>query len=303
MTRTLAAAVLLLASCASAPSHGPAHYADARGAWSDASGAISIDAARITTMEKGDLVVRGFVREEPGGVWVLRNWGRIERWRAAWDGATLVIGDRHLTKLPATPPELDIRPATIVTKSVTPERAKAIADEILARNDREQKAMRAENAQRTAEATAEVARVQADNLAWIRTTVAEVGWLDAARFGAKPSALATVMLKHSGNHALPLVLGALPQVERDFGNKASGSGQMFEILYDSLQLQLGGKQRYGTQLAPDANGNPYVLPVDDLAQVPARREAIGDMPWDDYLALVSKTFYGGKPVSKTPPVE
>jgi hypothetical protein len=299
-----AALFLFLAACAAMPRSGPSHFADARGAWSDESGAMSIEPSRIVTREAGDVIVRGFIREEPNGVWVLRKWGRIERWNAAFDRDTLVIGARRLHRIAAAPDELRIEPMQIGRIAPLPEaHVKAIVDEIASRNEREQAAMRAEMANKNEQTSAAVHEVTADNLRWLTGVVKEIGWIDVGRFGMKPSSRATIILKHSGGHALPLVLAALPQIERDLANPERRAYQSYEIFFDALQLQLGARQRFGTQLAADANGNPFVLPLEDPEHVDERRAAIGDMPLREYLAMAAKVLYPGKTVSLTPPEE
>ena len=272
-------------------------FADARGAWSDANGAISIEATRIVTREDGDVIVRGFVREEPNGVWVLRKWGKIERWKASRDGDTLVIGERHLQRIASTPDELRIEPMAIgKIAPLTEARVKEIADELESRNAREQVALRAEVAEKNAKTRGAVAEVMTDNLRWLTEVVKEIGWIDVGRFGMKPSSRATIILKHSGGHALPLVLAVLPQIERDLANPKSNAAQSYEVFFDAFQLQLGLKQRFGTQLAADADGNPYVLPVEDIEHIDERRAAIGDMPHKEYLAMAAKVLYNGKKI-------
>jgi len=295
---------LFLAACSAVPRSGPAHFSDVRGAWSDESGAMSIEPSRIVTREAGDVIVRGFIREEPNGVWVLRRWGRVERWNAAFDGDSLVIGARRLHRIAAAADELRIEPMQIGRIAPLPEaRVKAIVDEIGSRNAREQAALRAEVAQKNDETSAAVQEVEAGNLRWLTGVVKEIGWIDVGRFGMKASSQATIILKHSGGHALPLILAALPQIERDLANRESKGFQSYEVFFDALQLQLGGRQRFGTQLAADSNGNPFVLPLEDPGHVDERRAAIGDMPLREYLEMAAKVLYKGKTVSLTPPEE
>jgi hypothetical protein len=137
------------------------------------------------------------------------------------------------------------------------------------------------------------------NLRFLTALVQEVGWLDTARFGEKTSVYATILLKHTGD--LPLSLAALPFIERDL--KLTGDGQSYAVLYDGVQLELGRKQRYGTQIAVDAQGNPYVLPLEDPAKVDEYLKEMGVPPLSQYLADVSKYLYQGKPVRLAKPEE
>jgi hypothetical protein len=86
----------------------------------------------------------------------------------------------------------------------------------------------------------------------------------------------------------------LPYAERDL--KESGDGQTFAILYDALQLDLGRKQLYGTQLSEDAQG-PFVLPMEEPREkVNERLKRLGLPDLDEYLSLASQALYSGKRV-------
>jgi hypothetical protein len=99
--------------------------------------------------------------------------------------------------------------------------------------------------------------------------------------------------------SLPLELAVLPDVEHDL--KMSGDGQTYAVLYDSIQLQLGKKQRYGTQIIPDSKGNLYVLPLENPAKVDDYLKEMGVPPLASYLETVRR--YTGKPVRLATPEE
>jgi hypothetical protein len=136
------------------------------------------------------------------------------------------------------------------------------------------------------------AAVSEDSLRWIETTthnteliknlVTKVGWIDAGRFGYAAAKAAVLIVQHGRD--LPLALAALPEVRRDVeGGRLEG--EIYAILYDRLQLALGEKQRYGSQIGTDDHGAPVVLPVDDPTRVEELRKSMGMVPLTQYLRL------------------
>ncbi len=70
---------------------------------------------------------------------------------------------------------------------------------------------------------------------------------------------------------------------------------MYSVLYDELQITLGNRQRYGTQIDTDKDGHPYILPLEDLGKVDQYRKDIGILSFKDYLKLVSDNMGGVTP--------
>ena len=127
----------------------------------------------------------------------------------------------------------------------------------------------------------------------------EVGWLDAARFGQKTSVLAVILAKHSQN--LRLMMAVLPYAQKDL--RLAGDGQTYAVLYDGLQIELGNKQRYGTQITQDAEGKPYVLPIEEPGKVDGLLKEMGLPPFSKYLEDASKILYNGQPIRMARPDE
>lgn len=126
------------------------------------------------------------------------------------------------------------------------------------------------------------------------------GWIDAQRFGVQAASDASVLAKHS-NH-LPLLAAVLPLVERDLGHSEDTS-QVFAIFYDEAQIELGRKQRYGSQLNTDARGEPFVLPLEDPDRVGELRRSIGLPPLVDYLRDASEALFEGRAIRMARPDE
>jgi len=100
----------------------------------------------------------------------------------------------------------------------------------------------------------------------------DVARVEAARFGPEAAGQALALVNHFDN--LRLTLTALPLARQD----AAHGGQAFAVLYDALQLKLGRRQLYGTQMATDAHGDTYVLPLEDPARVDQFLREIGAPP-------------------------
>lgn len=123
--------------------------------------------------------------------------------------------------------------------------------------------------------------VDRNNTAWLLKLIAKDGWIDAKRFGEKNANGAFLIVQHSGN--LNLMLTALPEIEKDVKAKRLRDGQNYALLFDRVQLRLGNKQRYGTQIGKNRAGKGIVLPLEDPANVEKRRKEIGLFPLAMYL--------------------
>jgi hypothetical protein len=265
-------------------------------AWQDQESGrqLNIESNRIIELKDGHLTVRGLIRQD-GSRLELRNQGLKETWTASVSRGILRLEPVHKGKntggvfrrLDQVPPDLKLEPLPVASaRSLPPERIQAIQTEIKGRFQAEQALLKNRNAPRD-----QVAAVQGDNLSYLKRLLAEVGWTDARRFGAKTSVFAVIMAKHT--HDLRLMMTLLPYAEKDLKN--SGDGQTYAVLFDGLQLELGGKQLYGTQVAKDERGHPYVLPMQESKeQVDKRLDEMGLPKLDEYLDVVSQAFYPGQ---------
>jgi hypothetical protein len=133
--------------------------------------------------------------------------------------------------------------------------------------------------------------VDAENTAWLKSQVTELGWIDCRRFGVEASNSAFLIVQHSED--LPLMIAALPEIEKDAKAKLVDA-QGYTLLYDRTELYLGRKQRYGTQISIE-DGRLVVLPLQDRAKVEEFRKEVGLFPLATYLEMVKKQV-GNKPV-------
>src|SRR5262249_36922372 len=101
---------------------------------------------------------------------------------------------------------------------------------------------------------------------------------------------AFLIVQHSFH--IPLMMAALPLIEQDMKAKRL-DGKPYAMLFDRLQLELGKKQKYGTQLGANGRGDMVLMALEDRKNEDAFRQAIGLTPLADYLKLIEKTY--GKP--------
>ncbi len=193
---------------------------------------------------------------------------RLEERPGVFDLEPLPLGDRRR--------RLDLR------------RLAAIREELAKRLARDQEVRQAFKEEGPSPAAVERMReVDRDNVEYLEKLVAEVGWIDARRFGSEAAKAAFLIVQHGGG--LRLRLTVLPEMRRDM--EELGAGEDYALLYDRTLLQLGRKQLYGTQVHVGADGRVFVLPLADPPSVDLRRLEIGLPPLAEYLDAL-RGYYG-----------
>jgi len=275
---------LILATC-STLSALPAADPPCMGAWQeDGHPGIELrfEPQRVTIKDAGRSP-QFFVAEyaAPGTFWFLNSQGGRGKLviKVTGNDLTIVSGAENNTfhraaKLPA---DLEIAPTTIPdAKPVSDERKTALSAEADQRLEADQ-AVRTDPARK-----GDMAKVDADNTAWIKTVITEVGWPDAGRFGRETSSKMFMFVQHSGD--LALMLGVLPCIEKDMPAKVVDP-QDFAELYDRVQMYTGRPQRYGTQFINDEHRKPELWLLEDKAKVEQLRASIDLIPLALYLQL------------------
>lgn len=230
----------------------------------------------------------------------LERWARLTELRAERrpDGTLHVRGDGlDLALEPCEVPEaLLVRPYAWPTGvEVDADTVATLAADLAARRAEDQRVRRDLDRSDTAQ-VAEMRRVDADNVAFLTGVVEELGWIDAVRFGSEASDAAFLIVQHCPD--LRLMRTALPLVEADV-RAGRLDGQLYALLFDRLQLNLGYLQRYGSQVGSSDEHGPVVLPCEDLARVDERRAELGLIPLADYLDVVKSATGGPTPVHLT----
>lgn len=244
------------------------------------------EARRCIVSSGGDLNILK-VQYAPGKV----TWeGKTE---AAYEvkGAALTLTCNEqvvkFKKLDKVAPEVELKGLPLgKLDKVAPEKLKEVQEE-LAKRMKEDQAVRTDAARQ-----GDMQKVDGDNTEYLIKLIQEVGWIDNVRFGRNAAQAAFLIVQHSGH--MKLMLAALPEIEKDLKKKV-GDPQDYALLYDRLQLFLGEKQRYGTQIGQNANGEAVVLPLEDKAKVEQFRKEIGLFPLAQYLGMF-KQMNGGKDV-------
>lgn len=268
------------------------------GAWEEKDSVLNIEPERIVEHDGKTLIVRGFIRRE-GELLTLRNQGLKETWRVAQSDSTLRITDesgavRSYQRLRRIPRQVRLEPLHLArSHSLRPERIKEIQEEIERRYQEEQVVLQiAEPALRSER----FKPIRERNIEYLQDLLGEVGWIDQRRFGGKTSVQAALMVKHTDD--LRLLMTILPKAEEDF--RKAGKGLTYAILFDALQLELGRKQRYGTQVQEDETGQPFVLPLEDPDRVDEYLRELGLPSFETYRMQVSRAAFSGKPVQVRP---
>jgi hypothetical protein len=122
-------------------------------------------------------------------------------------------------------------------------------------------------------------RVDSENLSRLEEIVAEHGWPERSTVGLQGAAAAFLVVQHAPLDAqeryLPLLEAAV----------ASGEARPADLalLTDRVLMRKGELQRYGSQLRRNPEtGKDEFYPIEDAANVNARRAAVGLEPIEEY---------------------
>jgi hypothetical protein len=246
---------------------------------------VRIDGEQFLFAQDGRLQIVGtIIRYEPNRMIVRFHGQRVPYgWRLESGMLGLGNGDgtgEQFERLAQVPPELDLKPLALGPAGPVEANRLRLIQRELARRMVDDQAVRKDLTHLD-----EMQAVDANNTAYLRGLLAEIGWIDANRFGAPTAQAAFLIVQHSGD--LPLMLAALPCIERDM-KAGHFDAQPYAMLYDRVQVNLGRKQRYGTQLSGNDKGERFVLPLEDRKRVDEFRKEIGLFPMSKYLSLFGK---------------
>jgi hypothetical protein len=263
----------------------PEHARPLLGCWRNVNkeqdSTLRFEAGKCILFEKGRLLVFA-VKYEPGKV-ILRSLAQKATWKWELQDGVLTLtmseGMRKLTlgKLGSVPAELEVKPLELGKSEPVPEPKRKAIQDALAKRFVVDQAVRKDPAR-----WKEMQQVDADNTAYLVKLVKEVGWIDAERFGKDAWNAAFLIVQHSEH--LPLMLAVRPAIDKDFKAKLIDA-QPYALLHDRLQLLLGEKQRYGTQMSQNAKGEWVILPLEDPAKVEQFRKEIGLFTLAQYIEV------------------
>jgi hypothetical protein len=166
-----------------------------------------------------------------------------------------------------------------------------IREEILARAKKEQdlrfKLIKAGGFKPTPEELKTLIEVDTDNRTWLAKIIEKKGWPGKSMVGVDGAHMAWLMIQHADadralqKKCLELLKAAVKQGE--------ATGIDLAYLTDRILSAEGKKQLYGTQLEQrDSKMAPK--PVEDEANLDARRKALGMQPIAEYLKAAAKMY-------------
>lgn len=91
-----------------------------------------------------------------------------------------------------------------------------------------------------------------------------------------------------------MMMAALPVIQKDV-EAGRLFGDSYALVYDKLQILLGRKQRFASQVDYDAQSRPYLRPTEQPERADERRAQWGLAPLAQYMAL-----FGGTEVRFSP---
>lgn len=188
---------------------------------------------------------------------------------------------KRYRKLDAVPESLVFEPLKIAEpKPVGADCLRVVQAELIGRLMKDQAVRQADESDGE-----KIREIDVANTGYLKALATELGWIDVERFGKGASLAAFVIVQHSGD--VRLMKAVLPFIEKDVKAKHF-DGQLYALLYDRLQLLVGGRQRFGTQVIPNAQGEMVVVNLESEDKVDEFRAEIGMTPLRDYLKSLEK---------------
>ena len=135
-----------------------------------------------------------------------------------------------------------------------------------------------------------MAAVDARNTARLQALVEDHGWPRAGLVGTDGAGSAFLILQHA-SHDVQKAL--FPLVEAGY-REGTVPGGRYALLLDRILVGDGTPQVYGTQAEPfDAwiDGEPALAPIEDAANVDARRTEVGLMPLVEYREMLKRFYF------------
>jgi hypothetical protein len=287
------------AACTTLPQPADTTLSRAHGTWTRPG------TGEIVRISPKEVVLYTFTRDNPhiaiGNVVhddaqsaTVRVEGLLETWQTTLAGPQALDLSRgcrvqRYVRAADSPTELAIRTVTVPAERppIDPSDAAEIAAELAHRMQLDQSARRggSDTARR---------EVDRDNTAYLEELLGRYGWIDAARFGDRASCTAAIFVNHSGD--LGLKMAVRKEVERDIQNSPATS-ECYMVVLDSLRIQSGERQLYGSQICRTRAQEAVVCALEDPQRVDQLRVATGAPPLKSYLQDYSRLLYGGKQIA------
>lgn len=137
-----------------------------------------------------------------------------------------------------------------------------------------------------------MALVDRTNIERLKAIVARCGWPVKEKFGQKAAGDAWLLAQHA-DHDVAFQKRALALIEEAAKARGERVDRNFAYLYDRVATAEGRPQRYGTQLySPSGVACAMEFkPMEDRAQVEARRAELKMPPLDEYRRQVLDAYH------------
>lgn len=132
--------------------------------------------------------------------------------------------------------------------------------------------------------------IDKDNVKWLEGLIAKQGWPTVRDVGRDGVEAAFLITQHA---ELGFQVRMLPMVEKSF-QAGELSGQSFALLTDRINVRQGKPQLFGTQTKSIEQWNgkePVFEPIEDEANLDARRKSVGLFPMEQYIELLKSTYF------------
>ncbi|AKJ06757.1 hypothetical protein ATI61_105271 [Archangium gephyra] len=168
-----------------------------------------------------------------------------------------------------------------------------LRDELLRMMEEDQAARRAAGAARFKDTAANerMKAIDLENTARMKEIVAQVGWPTKTLVSERGARAAWLLVQHA-DQDVAFQRQCLPLLEKSV---AAGEGSPMELAYltDRVLVAEGKPQRYGTQFH-QVEGKHVPRPIEDEANVDARRAAVGLGTMAEYTEQMRRMTSGGK---------
>jgi hypothetical protein len=142
----------------------------------------------------------------------------------------------------------------------------------------------------TAEMEARMTEVDAKNTQGILEIVEQYGWPRPELVSLDGAEAAFTIVQHA---TLDVQKALFPHVEAAYRDGAA-SGRSYALLLDRIRTREGKPQVYGSQARPPAeweNGEPTFFPIEDEANLDARRAEVGIGPHAEYREMLKRLYF------------
>jgi hypothetical protein len=146
----------------------------------------------------------------------------------------------------------------------------------------------------------QIAKIDRDNTEWLKGVIAEHGWPGKALVGPRAGVMAFLLVQHA-DHDPAFQEKTLPLLEAS-AKKGEVRAQDVAYLTDRVRVNTGRPQLYGTQfMAKPDGGGMMPKPIEDEANVDARRASVGLEPLAQYALVIARMQSAHRaPVAGTP---